>query len=264
VKTALLQLGRGGDVLNCVPLLWRDHQQTGERSTVIVSEPYASLFDGISYAECVTVPNKFSDIAGAWPKAEEIAKERGARLICTQIYGDTLICAEECSSFMRESWARVPNSPPWGSLPLVFDRRDAKREAMVRGNLLQNARPGKPYIVICLSGTSSPFAHNRTLANLLRRELRADFDVVDVSAFIAPRFFDLLGVMEGAHCIVTIDTGLLHLAHACPQVPVVALITREPSAWHGSPWRPSHVARFYYDEMPEGFGDVVRAVRLSR
>jgi len=263
VKTCLLQLGRAGDVLNILPLLWRYHQRSGERSICVVSKPYASLFEGVSYAECVPVDNRFEDVAGAYPKAAEIAEERGARLVCTQIYGETLITAEKCSSFARESWANDPQAPAWGTLPLIFDRRDAKREAAVRGNLLQNARRGRPYVVMCLSGTSSPFPHNRELSIAIRRALHRDFDVIDVSAFIAHRFFDLLGVLEGAYCIVSVDTGHLHLAHAVPHVPVVALITREPTKWHGSPWRPQHVARFYYDEMPERFGDVADSIRLS-
>lgn len=262
MKACFLQLGRAGDVLNILPLAWRDYTTTGQRPLVMVNEAYSPLFDGCGYVDCLPVTNKFEDIAGAWPKAEAAAKEHGAKLVCTQIYGENLATAETCSSFMRESWAQVPNSPAWGTLPLIFDKRDRVRERAVSRNLLQNAT-GKPYIVLCLSGTSSPFPGNRELKLFLRRKLEKDFDLVDVSAFIAPRFYDLLGVMEGAHCIVSVDTGLLHLAHACPKVPVVAFITRQPSPWHGSPWRPSHVARFFYDEMPERFGDVAEAVRFS-
>jgi hypothetical protein len=263
MKRVLLQLGRAGDILNVLPLCWHSYTATAQRSLVMVSQPYASLFDGVGYADVLPVPNKFEDIIGAYPKAEAAAKEHGARLVCTQIYGEGLATAETCSSFMRESWAQVPNSPAWGSLPLIFDKRDRNRERAVSRNLLQNAT-GKPYIVLCLSGTSSPFRGNRELKLFLRQKLEKDFDFVDVSAFIAPRFYDLLGVMEGAHCIVSVDTGLLHLAHACPKVPVVAFITRQPSPWHGSPWRPQHVARFFYDEAPECSPAIAHAIRFAR
>ncbi len=43
-------------------------------------------------------------------------------------------------------------------------------------------------------------------------------------------------------------------------LPVVAFVTREPSAWHGSPWRPQHVARAYYDEAPQCFPSVTKAL----
>lgn len=263
LKTCYLQLGRGGDVLNVLPLAWRDHQQTGERSLVMVSQPYASIFEGIGYCDALPVPNRFEDVIGAWPIAEKSAKEHGARLVCTQIYGEGIMTAETCASFMRESWAQVPDAPAWGSLPLVFDRRNLKIEASVRRNLLQNSR-GKPYVVVALDGKSSPFAEARTLLRQLRTTLGSDFDIVNISGFIAPRIFDLLGLLEGAHCLLSVDTGILHLAHAVPSLPVVALITREPSAWHGSPWRPQHVARFFYDEMPECAGWIAEAVAGPR
>lgn len=263
MKTVYLQLGRGGDVLNILPLCWRDYTTTGERSLVMVSEPYASLFDGIGYAQCLPVSNKFEDISGAWPLAEKAAQEHGARLVCSQIYGDGIATAETCSSFMRESWAQVPNAPAWGSLPLIFDRRDKAREQAVTRMLRRNGT-GKPYVVLALDGKSSPFGHSRELVRHLTRALGKDFDLVNVSGFLAPRMFDLLGLLEGAHCLVTVDTGILHLAHAVPSLPVVAFITREPSLWHGSPWRPSHVARFFYDEMPECIGAVEEAVKNSQ
>jgi hypothetical protein len=263
MKTLYLMLGRAGDILNILPLCWRDYTASGERSLVMVNEKFAPLMDGVGYADAIPVTEKFEDILGVWPKAEAAAKDHRARLVCTQIYGDNLATAETCSSFMRESWAQVPGAPAWGTLPLIFDKRDRKREAAVTRNLLQNTA-GKPYVVCCTSGTSSPFGGNRELMLALRKALGKEFAFVDVSAFIAHRFFDLLGVMECAHCILSVDSGLLHLAHACPKVPVVAFITRTPSPWHGSPWRPSHVARFFYDEMPERTGDVIEAVKTAR
>lgn len=201
--TLYLQLGRLGDVLNILPLCWRDYCETGERPLVMVSEPYASLFDGIGYAECVAVPNKFEDVTGAWPIAEKVAAERGARLVCPQIYGDNLATAETCSSFMRESWAQVPNAPAWGTLPLMFDRRDKAREKVVADLLRRNGR-GKPYVVLALDGKSSPFVHSRELRRHLARTIGKDFDVVDISAFVAHRIYDLLALLEGAHCLVSV------------------------------------------------------------
>lgn len=259
-----LQLGRAGDVLNILPLCRRDFLATGERPLLMVAPPFASLLEGVSYVEPVIYPGKFEDIAGAYRHAESIAAMRGdLEIVCTQIYAEGLACEEACSSFMRSSWDRVPNSPAWGTLPLVFDRRDVSRETAVKEQLLARAT-GKPYVLLALSGTSSPFAPAHELARHLRAELGGEFDFIDLSAFVAPRFFDLLGLFADAHCLVTIDAGPLHLAPATPDLPVVAFITREPSLWHGSPWRPSHVGRFFYDEAPECFPAVAQAVRGAR
>lgn len=257
-----VQLGRFGDVFNVLPLLAADFARTGERPFLMVAEEFASVMDGVGYATPIVWPGKFEDVGGAMKMAEEYAIARDLAVVCTQIYGAGLASTEDCSSFMRESWARVPGSPAWGSLPLEFDRRDPDREAEVKKMLLPRRPTGLPYVVLALSGTSSPFEHGAELAHRLKIEIGARFDVVDVSGFVAPRIYDLLGLLEGAHCVVTIDSSILHLAHAVPKVPVVAFITREPSKWHGSPWRPQQVARFYYDEAPDCFEPAIEVVEL--
>lgn len=256
-------LGRAGDILNALPLMKRDFGATGERPLLMVQESFASLLEGVNYVETFPWCGRFEDVAGAYREAERIASLRGAQVVCPQIYGEGLACAESCSSFMRESWAQVPGAPAWGTLPLVFDNRDHDREAAVKAQLLARSG-GKPYVLLALNGTSSPFAPAHELTRFLRHELGGEFDFIDVSAFMAPRFFDLLGVFAGAHALVTIDAGPLHLAHATPDLPVIAFITREPSLWHGSPWRPAHVGRFFYDEAPGCFPAVAGAVLHAR
>ena len=44
----------------------------------------------------------------------------------------------------------------------------------------------------------------------------------------AERFYDLLALFERAKCLVTVDTAHLHLAYACPTLPVVAIIGANP------------------------------------
>lgn len=258
-----IQLGRLGDILNVLPLCRQDFEDTGVRPVLMVAEPYLDLLDGVTYVEPLVWRGEFEDVRGAWDMAAGIAEARGLALVCTQIYGRTLATAECCSSFLRESWAAVPKAPAWGSLPLLFDRRDASREAGVKNQLLKRGT-GKPYIVLALQGTSSPFAHHATLSAYLRNKLGKDFDFIDVTAYRAPRFYDLLLLLEGAHALVTVDSAVLHLAAAVPKLPVVAFITREPSGWHGTAWRPQHVARIFYDEMPEASASVVHALATSR
>lgn len=258
-----VQLGRAGDILNVLPLCKRD-ADAGRRPALMVAEQFASLLDGVTYVDPLIFRGPFEDVLAAHHEACDIAKRStdGLRsVVCPQIYGRDLFVNEDCSSFLRQSWAQVPGSPPWGSLPLVFDRRDLTRERGVAKQLLQRAT-GKPYIVLALSGTSSPFPHGPDLNRYLRSKLGKEFDFVDVSGFVAPRFYDLLTVLNNAHAIVTVDSGVLHLAAAVPMTPVIAFITREPSLWHGSAWRPQHVARFFYDEAPACFRRVANVAQF--
>lgn len=258
-----VQLGRAGDILNVLPLCKRD-ADAGRKPALMVAEQFASLLDGVTYVEPLIFRGPFEDVIAAHAEATDIAKQSQTGLrsvVCSQIYGRDLFVNEDCASFVRQSWAQVPGSPPWGSLPLIFDRRDLTRERGVAKNLMQRST-GKPYVVLALSGTSSPFAHGPDLNRYLRSKLGKELDFIDVSGFVAPRFYDLLTLLNGAHAIVTVDSGVLHLAAAVPTVPVVAFITREPSHWHGTAWRPQHVARFYYDEAPECFRRVTNVVQF--
>lgn len=256
-----IQLGRVGDILNVLPLCkhWRD--TTGLCPWLMVADKFLQVLDGVTYVQPLLFSGDFENMVGAWPLAETVANEEQmqSEIVCTQIYGDAIAANHTASSFVRQSWDQVPGAPPWGTLPLVFDRRDASREVGVKSFLTQRTA-GKPYVVLALSGNSSPFPHAAELQRYLRAKLGKDFAIVDVSAFVAPRFYDLIHLIEGAHCVVTIDSGLLHLAHAAPDTPVVAFITREPSKWHGTAWRPNHAARFYYDEAPECFAEVVEQI----
>jgi hypothetical protein len=258
-----IQLGRIGDILNILPLCKADFDRTGERPFLLVAEEFRPLLDGVTYVEPIVFPGEFEDNMGGYNLAEKVAAAHGLEIVCTQIYGRDLCGLELCSSFLRESWARVPRAPAWGSLPLEFDHRDRTREAGVRNQLMKRSR-GNPYIVLALNGKSSPFPFYTQLANYLRNKLGAWFDFVDVSGFIAPRFYDLLATLEGAHALITVDSGVLHLAAAVPELPVIAFVTRDPTTWHGSAWRPQHVARFYYDEAPECFAKVANVTSGAR
>lgn len=253
-RRVYVQLGRVGDVLNVLPLLKRDADR-GIRGTLVVAEEFAAVLEGVTYLNPAIWPGDFTDIVGAGEYAGAIAKSEGAEVVVTQIYGEGLHGGETCSSFVRESWDRAPGSPPWGSLPLVFDRRDLSREVGIANSLLERARKttATPYIVLALSGTSSPFRYNLDLIRYLRNKLGKTYAFVDVSGFTAPRFYDLLTLLEGAHALVTIDSALLHLAAAVPSLRVIAFVVREPSPWHGTAWRRQQVARFFYDEAPEVF-----------
>lgn len=248
-----LQLGRAGDILNILPLLREDFvRNQGIKPHLMVGSRYVAILDGCSYL----IPHAyagtgFEDVNGAFNEAAAIAKANDLDLVPTQIYGSNIGTAQLSTSFMRDSWRKAPGAPPWGSLPLIFDRRDPTREQGVINQLRRKA--ALPYIVTSLSGESSPFPMAAEFLRYLRAQTQGEFEIIDVSGFTAPRFYDLLQLLEEAHALITIDSGVLHLAAAVPKLPVIAFITREPSEWHGSPWRPQHVRRFFYDEAPECF-----------
>lgn len=253
-RKIFVQLGRAGDILNVLPLAHRAFKEDGVRPLFMVATAYAGLLDGVTYVERVIYPGAFEEVILALQQARKLT----ANIILAQIYGWGITNQQACTSFARESWWAAGARMPWGSLPLTIDNRNAARESELVGRMVQR-RGEKRFVLVAAEGNSSPFPFRHFLLRQLRARLSARHEIIDLAEIRAHRFFDLLGLFDVASCLVTVDTGHLHLAHAS-KVPVVSIITRDPSKWHGSPWRPNHIGRFYYDEFPKCIDDLVTKV----
>jgi hypothetical protein len=251
-----VELGRAGDILNIFPLAKREFEKTGIKPRIMIAAQFADLLEGISYATPLVWPGIFDDICPALWTAQQ---DPGEVVVC-QIYGHGWIPPHLCTSFLRESWALAGADIPWGSVPLVIDRRNARRERAVVRDLIGDSR--KKIVLVSARGFSAPFpGADIALASLLEVQLGPKFKVVDLSHFRAPRMFDLLGIFDRAHCLLSIDTGTKHLAPAS-DVPVISLVDWE--RWPASSWRPKEVARFIYKEFPARSLDIVDAARRAK
>lgn len=251
-----IQLGRYGDIINILPLVKREYDKTGIKPLLQVAEEFASLLEGVTYCEPLIYYGSFKEADKAMFEAAKISMN----IVLCQIYGNGIRTREITTSFVRESWLQAGADVPWGTLALEFDNRNLAREERLYDAYVPEAERKKKLVLIALDGLSSPFCHKRRLKEILRIGLD-DFShfILDLGRVKAERIYDLLGLMDRAACLVSIDTGILHLAHGST-VPVVSLITSRPSRWHGSAWRHNHVARFYYDEFPMVRNEVVYAI----
>lgn len=250
-KALFCQLGRAGDVLNALPLAKRYFDQTGVKPYFQTATAYASILDGVSYVEPVIYPGEFTSGILALYQARQLTSDVR---VC-QIYGFGLNPPQDCTSFARQSWVSAGADVPWGLLPLVIDQRNDDREVQLAYDWIVPAL-GRKVVLVALNGQSSPFPYRGLVMQCLKDRLGDEFHVIDLCQIKAERFYDLLGLFDVAHCLVTVDTGHLHLAHAS-KVPVVSFVTRDPSPWHGSPWRPNHVGRYYYDEVRDKMDDIL-------
>ena len=183
-------------------------------------------------------------------EAFAFAKSKFPSVKSLQVIGDcdtvaeiTYLAGQECArmtSFVKEYWRLAGKMPLWDSvLPLVFDRRDKEREKALISTVLprklgrQPAKPDK-ILLVATGGTSSPFPYVELLWTLLRLNFTKGWRIVDLSGVQAHRFYDLLALYERAHCLVATDSAPLHLARACPTLPVMALTNDRPLLWNGS------------------------------
>jgi len=209
-----IQLGRFGDIILLLPAMKYLADTTGTNPTMIVAKDYASVLDGVSYIDPIVLPVHW------WmgmPEARKHAETHFGGGTVLQCYAhEWAIELKRWPNFMTSMLDRtgVPLEL-FNDLPLVFDRRNSKRE--------QAAIPkvNRPYIAINTTGVSSPFPHGKKVFEMLKH-LAPRVALIDLARIQCHRIYDLLGVMDHAIGTITTDTATLHLAHGCPR-PYIAL-----------------------------------------
>lgn len=260
MNKCFLLLGRTGDLINCLPIFFAESQSTGVPANVMCCKQYAPLFGGTSYVNCIPFDGQDNELRRAY----EIAKKDFDPVVSLQVIGNTKdvleltyqpagVTAAQTDSFQKEPYWLTGNQKLWAQQPRpVFDGRSKARERKLvescPGNLAQN-------ILVAAGGRSSPFPYKDVLFELLIGRF-PKFGVVDLSTFQTERFYDFIGLIERAFCIVATDSAFLHLAHACADLPVCAITNDKPMLWFGSAWRANHVSYIRYSDFP------IRAVEM--
>jgi len=260
-----LNLGRYGDCIALLPVLKNEYDETGEKPRLIISKDYADVLDGVSYVEPVVYQGKFEDISGALKFAKEIDSDITTTqvvgvpdVVVSQVYGNNYSPKIICDSFQKDLWRLANKLELWPSQPpLVFDRRDKKREA----KLTKGLRKDKPWLVISTGGFSSPFPYDELLWRLLLGFVD-DFNIIDLAEIKAERIYDLLGIMDHPNtaAMILTDSAPLHLSYATTK-PVHALVADAPTMWFGAAWRPSYASYTRYKNFPR---DVIRILDLIK
>lgn len=255
MKKALLQLGRFGDIINILPVVHesaRAMAHEGRKPVVCASEEFADVLEGVSYCDILRHPRspiQYLEPAKGWLLA------RGYHPVVSQIYSEPP-GPRRTESYMRDSWEVLGRGHMWEQLGLVFDRRDASREKA----LCETISWDKPVVLCCFSGTSSPFSDPRLFSFLRSRFPQISF--VDIGGVRAHRLYDMLGLMDRALALITIDTALLHLAKAS-NVPVIAFVNPQP--WLGSLPSANHVLYRKYTQInPEEIAAALHRVLHPR
>lgn len=230
-------LGKFGDLEILFPGFKAIYDATGIPPVCIVSSEFATIFEGISYAEPWTVNLHWNSQVGEAkklgvktfghcivPKFWDIPGEKppfrlnGERPINLQIHGRIMqIPAKEWDSYQASQWRysgfTMEQMLEW---PLVFDRRDENREADLRRRLFKTDLP--KLIVNLYPGGSSPWRYGNTILQWLH-----GFEVINITNVVAHRIYDLLGLYDHAAGLITSDTATLHLASAS-EVPYIAFV----------------------------------------
>lgn len=264
MSTCIIQLGRAGDIINILPVALAEAQSLGEPVAFMVHPQYVGILDGVSYAWPVPFAGEVTEIRRAIAEAQAMGFDR---ILDTQVYGDRPI-ARLCDSFAHESWRLAGRLDQWDELPLVFDERQPDREAQYVGTLALRdpfrgrlGFDGRPIVALCTEGVSSPLGRRDWLAEQLAAAA-PEFQWLSIDGARAPQIYDVLGFLERAAALVTIDTAMLHLSYAVG-VPTFALVTDGPTPWHGTAPRKHWIGSLRYDEIEARWTEIVDAVRAA-
>jgi hypothetical protein len=236
--------GRFGDICHSLPAVFEYWTRTGERPRFTAAAEFASILDGCAYLEPISAPVP-------WQNINDIVQYSKSRFpqdefVVMACYGVNYSPGYKNHSYLRDSW-RLSQCPfPPETVPLVFDKRNPAREEVLR------QRIGLPerFIAVSTTGKSSPFNHTPTLLADIHTACPT-MPIVDIGTIRADRVYDVLGILEWAEVLVTIDTLHLHLSAALPDLPVFALVCDGPALWNRSDWRPQQVWRATYSEYLE-------------
>ena len=250
----VVELGRYGDIINILPILQHINNEYG-KPTLMVSREFADLLDGVSYVTPHVVSLRNDELA----QAVAIARKQYKHVLCAQIWGGPAYLQERlCPSYNMESWRMCGflnrfDDDRWRPL---FDKRDEEREQTI----VMKLKDERPMVMVNLNSVSSPFPYGASLSAEIYRRFGKLFNIVDISKLKLHRIYDLLGLMNFADCLVTVDSAPLHLAAASP-VPVVALVNDHP--WLGTSPRCWNCYVFSYANFSHGnvlnkIGEMVR------
>jgi len=258
-RVIYVALGRYGDIINILPVVRQASIEAGHPIKLVVSERFARLVDGCSYVEPLFYRGNFDELGQALQWASQ--NHGRYEVLAAQVYGEGPHWDVRTPCFLKDAWLRAGAfSHQWGSLPLVFDRRSPEREEALRSASFPAGN--KPVVLTSLSGHSSPFSHREHIVKMLRDRL-SGFHVLDMTDIPVHRLYDLLGLIDHAHCLITVDTATMHLSNASA-TPTIALTSSGPSRWYESLRMPHHVARFKYTEFPACQDRLVQAVVDAR
>lgn len=235
--TTYIQLGRLGDLCNAAKICLHEHRRTGERVRLVVAREFAPFLEAFSYIEPVVIEETQDFLPTV------IKRQPNAIVLQSWMNPEQ---RHETDSYQKEAWRRAGKLDAFGTMPLVLDRRDATRELQYSAKWSM----AKPLILVATQSPSSPFSRGQQLMTALWETFSETHLVVDTSLILADKPQDLLGLIDRAALLVTIDSFPLHLSEAS-RCPVIAILndvgtSATPGSWASSVAPPQSVGTFKY------------------
>lgn len=250
---AFFQMGRYGDLILLLPAFQEWTRVTGCKTVVVTSNEFGSVFDGVSYVHAVKLPHNWHLEAGL---ALKYAQKLYPHIVRIQLHGVGLPPAtpDSLASYSLSMWERTGLLEKYHFLPLEFDRRSPEREAAL---IKKWKRTEKPLLLTNFHGATSPYRDEFAMIAELCKHFGDRFEFVNVNEARGYRIYDLLGLMDVAAGLITIDTATCHLV-AASKCPAIHLVRDDGQA--GSIPKGNVAGKFGYSKAMQQFDDIARII----
>jgi hypothetical protein len=243
----LVQLGHYGDIINVLPIAKDICDKTGKPTTLVCKRDYADILDGVTYAVPEYAPRPdFSP-----------GEVTGGHIIDA--------CATQPTSARKiphnlQAWEQAGYLDQWSNLTPVFDRRCRIRETALVERYVSFE---KPVILVTLEADVSTMRSGikNSIRKLIDESFGEHFQIVDAGQIKAKKPYDMLGLIDVASVVITVDTMLLHLCTAT-NVPVIALLSDHPPVfWNASATKGNILKAISYDKVTSIWSQIVRIIK---
>lgn len=246
----IVSCGHIGDLINILPCAYWLSKVYSQKINVVSFARYNDVLQACSYVQSHSLPGTPNlDDARAYCQRTFRQADHALYVTTPCLYGRR--DKQRKRSFALEQWEQLGLARSWDDLPLILDQPSIYGRQRVAADLPLT----KPYVVTCFAGEWSPF-HPGTAVDLSVDLYNENLEVIDISNYRAPRIDDLIPLLEGAACLITIDTAILHLAYAT-RTPTIALLSDR--RW---PFSASHPRKFWktwykYNDVPNKVTEIV-------
>lgn len=211
---ALIQLCRHGDIVSLLPIA-KHLRDEGHEVTIVTASEFSPILGAVSYVGVIRHDTHHRDIVGA----THAAKKAGIiNIIKCQGGGQQ---DADVENFQCAQWARAGFLKNFHDFPLVFDNRDKAQEARALSDYI-HADEKRPLILTNFKSVSSPYYQVTAQRKWAKETFGKDYFVLDISDICFRNVAHILGFIERAEVLITVDTLTLHLAYATG-TPTIAL-----------------------------------------
>lgn len=221
----LIMLGGLGDLLITLTVAWHYANKFGKRTPVLTDVRYQNVLAGCSYVKSVGYDG------ASWRGYDEAiiwARKNFKTVYPLHVGAPEIRNNPKTTHFCHEQYLHAGVPGRYGDFPLIFDRRNLLREEKI----IKRVRDGRPLFLYNFKGGSSPLEKCEVLLGEIKSRFENTIQIVNTSSLDLSHYHDLLGLLDVAIGMISIDTSTIHLM-AASSTPYIALVN-DSETWRSS------------------------------